>query len=139
MPEGSQLATVYIGHAWTGFFSGTQAVLGAFVTELSLPDGALLKRRMALLMASQQACGIVVAPIAGSLARYGITIPFFVCAAALVLLFAAAVFREALDARGVPKEEQARMKEELLSKRKKGGKRPRLLGDRVIQLMVLVP
>eukprot|EP00927_Polykrikos_kofoidii_P077060 TRINITY_DN7404_c0_g1_i2.p1 TRINITY_DN7404_c0_g1~~TRINITY_DN7404_c0_g1_i2.p1 ORF type:complete len:635 (-),score=73.28 TRINITY_DN7404_c0_g1_i2:242-2083(-) len=66
------------GRLISGLFAGTLGVILAFVTELSLPDVDLLKRRITMLMTVFQQGGTVLGPISGSLGKFGLHIPFFV-------------------------------------------------------------
>lgn len=68
-----------IGRFTTGFFSGMMPVLNAYVTELSQPDMALLTQRLITLQMAAQVAGMALAPISGSLATFGLQLPFYVC------------------------------------------------------------
>ena len=83
------------GQALAGFFGGTQPVLRAFVTQISLPDMVLVKLRNTILFASLQAGNFALAPIAGVISRFGLHWPWYVSTAVAVLcfLFVAAFFK----------------------------------------------
>eukprot|EP00928_Gymnodinium_smaydae_P041931 TRINITY_DN28313_c0_g1_i1.p1 TRINITY_DN28313_c0_g1~~TRINITY_DN28313_c0_g1_i1.p1 ORF type:complete len:620 (+),score=69.89 TRINITY_DN28313_c0_g1_i1:137-1996(+) len=72
--------TVLVGRAIAGLFAGTMPVTSAYLTELSMPDTQLLKVRMTTLMTVQQQAGNFLGPIAGSVATFGLYIPFLISA-----------------------------------------------------------
>ncbi|CAE7162946.1 unnamed protein product [Symbiodinium pilosum] len=75
------------GRAIAGFFGGTQPVLRAYVTQISLPNMALVKLRSTVLFASMQAGNFALAPIAGIISRFGLHWPWYVSTAVAVLCF----------------------------------------------------
>jgi len=77
-----------------GLFGGTQPVLRAFTTQISMPDTQLLKTRLTILLASNQAAGMFLAPIAGSVSRWGLHLPWLISAvcAGACLLFVSVFF-----------------------------------------------
>lgn len=94
--SGFEIGSVFIGKFLAGFFGGTMPVVRAYVTELSMHDDQLLKRRLTYMLVSNQAAGIVLAPIAGSLATLGLDLPYYVCCvvAAFALTWACFYFVE---------------------------------------------
>lgn len=101
------MVTVFIvGRGCTGFFSGTQPVLRAYITEISEHSQDLLKTRLIVLQVASQAAGIALQPIAGSLATFGINIPFFVCFGVGLFgtFWTSVVFREAKQIKRVTSE-----------------------------------
>eukprot|EP00928_Gymnodinium_smaydae_P039186 TRINITY_DN26820_c0_g1_i1.p1 TRINITY_DN26820_c0_g1~~TRINITY_DN26820_c0_g1_i1.p1 ORF type:complete len:650 (+),score=59.99 TRINITY_DN26820_c0_g1_i1:155-2104(+) len=71
-------AMLLTGKAVAGLFAGTAPVTTAYISELSMPDTNLLKVRMTTMMTVQQQAGNFLGPIAGSLATFGLHIPFLV-------------------------------------------------------------
>jgi MFS family permease len=98
----SAVAVFIIGKAVSGFFGGTMPVLRAYVTEISMPDTQLMKQRMTMLVLANQAAGIALMPIAGAMATFGLTLPFFTCAGMGVfgVLWALFFFSEASKVKG---------------------------------------
>lgn len=94
---GSSVAIFIAGRALAGFFGGTMPVVRAYVTELSMPDTTLMRTRMTLMMVSSQASGIALSPIAGALATFGLSLPYYVCGSVGVcgLFWAICFFKEA--------------------------------------------
>ncbi|OLP93901.1 hypothetical protein AK812_SmicGene24134 [Symbiodinium microadriaticum] len=95
-------AGVYVmmaGRALAGFFGGTQPVLRAYVTQISLPNMALVKLRSTVLFASMQAGNFALAPIAGVISRFGLHWPWYVSTgvAVLCLVFVTAFFKNKED------------------------------------------
>lgn len=95
-------AGVYVmmaGRALAGFFGGTQPVLRAYVTQISLPNMALVKLRNTVLFASMQAGNFALAPIAGVISRFGLHWPWYVSTgvAVLCLVFVTAFFKNKED------------------------------------------
>mmetsp|Transcript_11302 Transcript_11302/g.19783 ORF Transcript_11302/g.19783 Transcript_11302/m.19783 type:complete len:635 (+) Transcript_11302:49-1953(+) len=78
---------MYAGRALAGFFGGTQPVLRAYVTQISLPNMALLKLRSTVLFASMQAGNFALAPIAGVISQFGLHWPWYVSTAVAVICF----------------------------------------------------
>eukprot|EP00439_Symbiodinium_sp_Y106_P037886 s1303_g4.t1 len=87
------------GRALAGFFGGTQPVLRAYVTQISLPNMALVKLRSTVLFASMQAGNFALAPIAGVISRFGLHWPWYVSTgvAVLCLVFVTAFFKNKED------------------------------------------
>jgi len=73
------------GRGLAGFFGGTQPVIEAFILDLSMPDTHLLKKRMTVLMVSNQTFGIALAPICGAIASFSLNLPYFLCTGTAVL------------------------------------------------------
>lgn len=98
---GASVMLFFIGRALSGFFGGTTPVVRAYVAEISMPDVNLLKQRMTILMVSNQAAGIALSPIAGALATFGLSLPFYVCAGVGMfgLFWALCFFQEASQLR----------------------------------------
>jgi len=94
---GASIAVFFVGRGLSGFFGGTMPVVRAYVTELSMPDANLMKQRMMLMTVASQGSGIALSPIAGALATFGLSLPYYVCAGVGVfgLLFALCFFQEA--------------------------------------------
>mmetsp|Transcript_110228 Transcript_110228/g.212398 ORF Transcript_110228/g.212398 Transcript_110228/m.212398 type:complete len:601 (+) Transcript_110228:73-1875(+) len=94
---GSGVTVFMIGRGLSGFFGGTIPVVRAYITELSVPNTQLLKQRLTMLMVSNQAAGIALAPIAGAIATFGLSLPYYVCSgvAVCILFWAIAFFKEA--------------------------------------------
>jgi MFS family permease len=86
-----------IGRGLSGLFGGTMPVVRAYVTELSMPDVQLMKQRMTLLIVANQSAGIALAPIAGAIATFGLSLPYFVCSGVGLfgIIWAGLFFREA--------------------------------------------
>ncbi|CAK0820137.1 unnamed protein product [Prorocentrum cordatum] len=99
--SGLEVLSFMIGQGLAGLFGGTATVVRAYIAELSLGDAALLKRRMTGLLVANQAAGVVLGPIAGSLASLHLPLPFWICSGtALVgLLWACINFQEVKDIR----------------------------------------
>ncbi|CAE7437187.1 unnamed protein product [Symbiodinium sp. CCMP2592] len=91
------------GRALAGFFGGTQPVLRAYVTQISLPNMALVKLRSTVLFASMQAGNFALAPIAGVISRFGLHWPWYVSTgvAVLCLVFVTAFFKNKEESSGV--------------------------------------
>ncbi|CAK9034524.1 Uncharacterized protein SCF082_LOCUS20887 [Durusdinium trenchii] len=89
------------GRALAGFFGGTQPILRSYVSEISLPNLSVLKLRMTLLFASQQAGSFALSPIAGVISQFGLFWPWYVSAGTgvLVFMFASVFFQNAKDIR----------------------------------------
>lgn len=87
-PGDTQIAIMFAGRGIAGFFGGTQPVLTATVTAISLSQGSeMVRTRLTLLQASQNSFGVAIAPIAGALAMFGLHIPWLVAAIMTVLIF----------------------------------------------------
>lgn len=88
-----------VGASIQGFFSGTQAVLPAYITEISGGNQDLTKFRLVMLQVINQGAQIVLQPIAGCLATLGLPIPFFLCVGVGLIgsLWTWSVFKEAKD------------------------------------------
>ncbi|CAE7576016.1 unnamed protein product [Symbiodinium natans] len=97
------------GRALAGFFGGTMPVLRAFVTEISLPNMALVKLRSTILFASMQAGNFALAPIAGVISRFGLHWPWHVSTAVAVFcfVFTTVFFTNAKDVRSQGKKADA--------------------------------
>ena len=65
-----------IGRALAGFFGGTQPILRSYISQISLPNMAVLKLRMTLLFASFQAGAFALSPIAGVISQFGLFWPW---------------------------------------------------------------
>jgi MFS family permease len=72
-----------------GLFGQTMSLLIAYLAELTIPDMALLKQRNTLLMGVNMGAPMILAPIGGLCAGFGLNTPFLV--AALVALLGLAV------------------------------------------------
>jgi len=85
-----------IGRGIEGFFSGSQPVIRAYVAEISSNNQQVLKKRLTGLQVITQIAGIVLQPIAGVLATFGLPLPFFVCCGVGVIgmLWTCMTFRE---------------------------------------------
>lgn len=68
-----------IGRGLAGFFAGSSPVLQTFVSDLYSSDYAEQKQRLVTLQITMQGLGLVLAPIAGSIASYWyLETPFYV-------------------------------------------------------------
>lgn len=77
-----------VGRALAGFFGGTQPILRSYISQISLPNMAVLKVRMTFLFASHQAGAFALSPIAGVISQFGLFWPWYVSAGCGVLIFA---------------------------------------------------
>lgn len=95
-----------VGRFITGFFSGMQPVLQAYVTELSVPDKTLMTQRLVVMQVASMVGGIVLAPIAGVVATFSIWLPFIVCAGigVLAMFFVPLFLKEVAEIKGTPNE-----------------------------------
>lgn len=82
---GAGIVLFMIGRVFAGFFGGSGPVLAAFVSEVYADDPAEQKQKLVLLQASQQVFGIALSPIAGSIARFNLALPFWLAVVASVL------------------------------------------------------
>lgn len=101
--DGNGASLVFmLGRFTAGFFCGMAPVLQAYITELSAPDMTLMTQRLVMLQVAAQIAGLALAPISGSLATFGLQLPFFVCAGigACAILFVLVFFREVKDIKG---------------------------------------
>lgn len=87
------------GRALAGLFSGTSAVISAYLTELFGHNKDLLSNRLVFLQVYNQIAGIALQPVAGALAEFSLQLPFLCVAAlgAFALVWASWVFREASE------------------------------------------
>eukprot|EP00928_Gymnodinium_smaydae_P044135 TRINITY_DN2945_c1_g2_i1.p1 TRINITY_DN2945_c1_g2~~TRINITY_DN2945_c1_g2_i1.p1 ORF type:complete len:687 (-),score=116.11 TRINITY_DN2945_c1_g2_i1:553-2391(-) len=113
MLAGAQVTTFIVGRGLGGLFGGTMPVIRAYVTELSIHDTQLLKQRMTYLQVASQAAGIVLAPIAGSLASFWLPLPFYIsCGTAVLgLAWALSTFRDVSEVRTLEAETLAKAAE----------------------------
>lgn len=72
------------GRAVGGLFAGTQPVLRAFVAEIYIGDPVITKQKLVTLQVFQQAVGLALSPIAGSISRFNIALPFWITVGASV-------------------------------------------------------
>jgi MFS family permease len=72
------LFILLIGKIVAGLFSGTVAVCYAYITDLSMPNMNTIRSRMGAVTGMSQALGIVLAPIAGAIASFGLELPFLI-------------------------------------------------------------
>eukprot|EP00928_Gymnodinium_smaydae_P023158 TRINITY_DN19220_c0_g2_i1.p1 TRINITY_DN19220_c0_g2~~TRINITY_DN19220_c0_g2_i1.p1 ORF type:complete len:561 (+),score=35.57 TRINITY_DN19220_c0_g2_i1:73-1755(+) len=88
-----------IGRFIVGFFSGMNAVLTAYITDLCRGDFALLKERNKIFQVTNLSLGIALAPIAGALAQFGLEVPFYVatCTGVVSFIVAYVFFKESFE------------------------------------------
>jgi len=103
--EGEELAAFIVGRGLEGFFAGTQAVLKAYIIEISMPDQNLYKFRQNMQAIAMQTLGLGLSPIAGAISTFGLDLPFYLSAgvAVLVFLWSLCFFREAWQVKGTAK------------------------------------
>lgn len=92
--EGDSKNGVYFmlaGRLVGGLFGGTQPVLRSFVTVLCMPDTQLLKYRLTILLASNQAAGMFLSPVAGAVSVWGLHLPWLISAVVAGLCLAVVV------------------------------------------------
>ena len=93
------LSYLLAGKVLAGLFGGTMPMIAAYIVELSVPDMELMKRRQSLLIAQFMVAPMMLSPIGGATASFGLNIPFFVATATAVLglIFASRFMREVKD------------------------------------------
>lgn len=95
------VAVFALGRAVAGFFGGLTPVLLAFVSELHPREPIQQRRKMVMFQISQQAVGLGLAPISGSIARFSLVLPYWVATGinGLALLWAVLFFPSAKSGR----------------------------------------
>lgn len=77
--------TMQLGRALAGFFGGSMPVLRSWITQVSVHDSGLLKRRLVIMQSAALVAPFTVAPVAGALALLGLHLPWLVAAGLSVL------------------------------------------------------
>jgi len=91
--KGRPASAVFLaGRFVVGLMSGMAPILSAYITDLCRDDNELLRWRFTALQASNSSAGIVLAPVAGALAAFGLELPFHVCTASSLIIFILAIF-----------------------------------------------
>ena len=67
-----------LGRMIGGVFGETKAMLTAYLMELTMPDMPKFKRRQTMLMTMNWGAGLVLTPLGGLLATFGLNVPFIV-------------------------------------------------------------
>ena len=70
-----------LGRAVGGLFGETKPMLTAYLMELTMPDMATFKKRQTTLMTMNWGAGLVLTPIGGMLAAFGLNVPFMIATA----------------------------------------------------------
>lgn len=106
------------GRFIVGFFSGMQPVLQAYVTELSAPDVTLITQRLVVMQVVTNVGGVILSPLAGVVAGFGMQVPFMVCAVigVLAMFFVPIFLKEVKDIKGTGAEPSVSSSEEAAPK-----------------------
>ena len=86
------LNLLLLGKIIAGLFSGTMPVCMAYVTDLSMPDMNTLRARMGAVGGMSQMLGIVLAPVAGAIASFGLELPFAISSGVALISWAVLLF-----------------------------------------------
>lgn len=108
--DGGPACVVFMtGRFITGFFSGMQPVLQAYITELSSPDKTLITQRLVVMQVASNVGGVFLSPLAGIIAAWGMQVPFMVCAivGVFAMFFVPVFLKEVDDIKGKPDDSQA--------------------------------